>query len=176
MNIPPLPVKRYFLLFALLCSIRLMTQAQTTPSKQDKKAENLAMIKNLVDSQTYVFLAQTAMPMSGRTRQLTSEYDMKVTQTAIVCYLPYFGRAYTAPMDPSQGGIQFTSKDFDYKSTPRTKGGWDILIKPKDNRDIQQMSLSISSDGYASLQVTSTSKSPISFNGYIKAIPPKKSK
>lgn len=176
MNILQLPVKRYFLLFVLIYGNQFLTQAQTTPSKQDKKAENVAMIKNLVDSQNYVFIAQTANPMSGRLRQLTSEYDLKVTQTAIVCYLPYFGRAYTAPIDPSQGGIQFTSKDFDYKATPRAKGGWDVQIKPKDNRDVQQMSLSISTDGYASLQVTSTNRSPISFNGYIKATPPKKSK
>lgn len=176
MNILQHPVKRYFLVLVLICSNQLMTQAQSAPSKEEKKAANEAMIKNLVDSQTYKFVAQSAMPMSGRTRQLTSDYDLKITKTTVVSYLPYFGRAYTAPMDPTRSGIQFTSKDFDYTVTERTKGGWDVRIKPKDYRDVQQMSLSISTDGYASLQVTSTSRQMISFNGYIKAIPPKKSK
>jgi hypothetical protein len=79
-------------------------------------------------------------------------------------------------MDPGQGGIKFTSKDFDYTATPRTKGGWDVQIKPKDYRDVQQLNLRISEDGYASLQVTSTSRQTISFNGYIKAPKPPKSK
>ena len=143
--------------------------AYAQDTKKDKDAEKMAAIKNLVDSQNYVFIAQSAMPMSGRVRQLTPDFDMKVTKSSIVSYLPYFGRAYTAPIDPTQGGLQFTSKDFDYTTKPRTKGGWDVQIKPKDYRDVQQMSLSISSTGYATLQVTSTNRQPISFNGYIKA-------
>jgi hypothetical protein len=138
-------------------------------SATDKKAAKLAAIKNMVESQNYVFKAQTVMPMSGRTRQLTSDYDVKVTKESITSYLPYFGRAYSAPMDPTQGGIQFTSKDFDYTLTPGKKDGWTVLIKPKDYRDVQQMTLNISSTGYATVQVTSTSRQPISFNGIIVA-------
>lgn len=140
------------------------------------QADKETVIKNLIDSQSYVFKAQSAMPMSGRTRQLTSDYDVKVTKDEVVSYLPYYGRAYTAPIDPSQGGIQFTSKSFDYTATPRKKGGWDILIKPKDYRDVQQFFLSVSQSGYATLQVTSTSRQAISFNGYITAIKTRKKK
>ena len=149
--------------------------ARTQDTKKDKDAEKIAQVKILVDSQNYVFVAQSAMPMSGRVRQLTPDFDLKVTKSSIVSYLPYFGRAYTAPIDPTQGGIQFTSKDFEYTANPRAKGGWDVLIKPKDYRDVQQMSLSISSTGYATLQVTSTNRQPISFNGIIRA-PRKKTK
>jgi len=154
-------------LLALLVILGQPTHAQD--SKADKQAAKEAAIKNLVDSQNYVFVAQTVIPLSGRTRQLTSDYDMKVTQTSIICDLPYFGRAYQAPIDPSQGGIRFTSKDFEYTSTPGKKQGWTITIKPKDYKDVQQMTLSISSDGYASLQVTSTNRQPISFNGVVRA-------
>lgn len=167
-------MKKTLSLFILAICFFQIAPAQS--NKQDKQTAKETQIKNLVDSQNYVFKAQSAMPMSGRTRQLTSDYDLKVTKSSIVSYLPYFGRAYTAPINPSQGGIQFTSKDFDYTATPGKKGGWDIQIKPKDYRDVQQMTLSISRDGYASLQVTSTNRQMISFNGYIAAIKQKKSK
>ena len=157
-----------------LCILPANTKAQDT--KKDKEAAKTAIIKNLVDSQNYVFIAQSAMPMSGNVRQLTPDYDLKVSKSAVVCYLPYFGRAYSAPIDPTKGGIQFSSKDFEYTSTPRKKGGWDILIKPKDYRDVQQMSLSVSSGGYATLQVLSTNRQSISFSGYIKAPKVKKPK
>jgi hypothetical protein len=143
------------------------TNAQDT--KQDKAAAKKAAIKNLVDGQNYVFVAQSATPMSGRLRQLTSDYDMKVTKNSVITYLPYFGRAYQAPIDPTKGGIQFTSKDFEYTATPGKKGGWNILIKPKDYQDVQQINLSISDGGYGTLQVISTSRQPISFNGIIQA-------
>lgn len=159
-------LKPAFPLFLLLFCSTASLHAQDT--KQDRQNAKNARIKNMVDSQNYVFTAQTALPMSGSTRQLTSDYDLKVTPTVITSYLPYFGRAYTAPINPSQGGIQFTSNNFEYKSTPRKKGGWDIQIRPKDYRDVQQMTLSISETGYATLQVTSTNRQAISFNGYIK--------
>lgn len=147
------------------------------PFLSDAQNSKEAAIKSLVESQNYVFKAQSTMPMGGRVRQLTTDdYDLRVTKESVVAYLPYFGRAYSAPMDPSQGGIKFTSKDFDYTATPGKKGGWDVLIKPKDFKDVQQMTLSISSAGYATLQVNSNSRQTISFNGYIDAIkPPRRS-
>lgn len=145
-------------------------------TKQSKKEKKEAAIKKLIDSQNYVFKAQSAMPMNGATRQLNYDYDFRVSKDTVEAYLPYFGRAYTAPMDDSQGGIKFISKDFEYSNIPGKKQGWDITIKPKDVPDVQIVSLSISSDGYASLQVTSNSKQPISFNGIITEKKSKKKK
>jgi len=155
------------LILALLLVTPFVTSAQS--KTEDKKAAKLAAIKNMVESQNYIFKAQSASPMGGRVRQLTSDYDVKVTKENIVSYLPYFGRAYSAPIDPTKGGIQFTSKNFDYTLTPGKKDGWSALIKPKDYSDVQQMTLTISSTGYASLQVTSTNRQPISFNGTVVA-------
>ena len=155
-------------LLALL-SFGLPSHLRAQDAKRDKQAAKEAAIKSLVDSQNYVFVAQTVLPLSGRTRQLTTDYDMKVTKTSVICDLPYFGRAYQAPIDPTQGGLHFTSKDFEYTSVPGKKQGWTITIKPKDFRDVQQMTLNISSSGYASLQVTSVNKQPISFNGIVRA-------
>src|SRR5450631_1363581 len=94
-----------------------LAHAQTVTAAPDKKASRQALIKNCVDSQEYVFRAQTALPMSGAVRQLTSDYDLKIMKGSVVSYLPYFGKAYTAPMDLNGGGIEFTSKDFDYTVT-----------------------------------------------------------
>jgi hypothetical protein len=149
------------LLFALLLPDGIMAQ-----KKDSIKA---AAIRQMVTDQQYTFKAQTALPLAGRIRQLTTEYDLKVTKEQIVAYLPYFGRAYSAPLDPSKGGIQFTSKDFDYKLMERKKGGWNVSIKTKDIAEAQDMELTIFNDGNASLQVNSTNRQSISFNGYITA-------
>ncbi|WP_254639964.1 DUF4251 domain-containing protein [Chitinophaga sp. GbtcB8] len=152
-----------FLIMAITCCGQLFAQ----DNKKDK-------IKNLVASQSYVFKAQTALPMSGRTRQLTSEYEVKVAKDSVITYLPYFGRAYTAPLDPSKGGIQFTSRKFDYTVNNAKKGGWNIQISPKDADDVRQMVLMLSEDGYGTLQVTSNNRQPIMFNGYITEREPRK--
>lgn len=162
-------MKTLIAICCLLQALLLLPAANSfaQDAAKDKKAAKQARIQNLVSAQQYVFKAQTMLPMGGRSRQLTTDYDVTIGKDTIVSYLPYFGRAYTAPINPSEGGIQFTSTNFSYNITEKKKGGWDVLIKPNDVAAVQQLSLSISQDGYASLQVTSTNRQPISFNGYI---------
>ena len=160
-------------LFTLLLLLPFTTNFAQSKA-EDKKAAKLTAIKNMVESQNYDFQAQQALPLGGRTRQLTTDYDLIVTKQTITSYLPYFGRAYSAPINPAEGGIRFTSKDFDYQLTPNKKDGWTAVIKPKDYRDVQSMTLSISSEGYTNLQVTSINRQPISFSGIIVAPKPPK--
>lgn len=148
-----------------------VTNAQT---KAEKKAAKQAEIKQIVEAQNFVFKATFALPMRGGTRPLTSDYDLIVGKDTIVSFLPYFGRAYVAPPPgTTDGGIKVNTTKFSYSSAKKGSG-WNITIKPKEKnmadwRDVQTFNLSISHDGFGSLQVTSTNRDPISFNGYIEA-------
>lgn len=150
----------------LVITTALLPFAATAQNKSDKKKEE---IKKLVESKHYVFKAQTMLPSSGATRQLTSDFDLTVAGDSIISYLPYFGRAYSAPVNPTEGPLQFTSTNFQYKVTNKKKGGWDIMISPQDVQDPKQMALSIFDNGSASLTVTSVNRQPVAFNGYIVA-------
>lgn len=131
-------------------------------------AQNLdkSVVQNFIKSKEFVFKAQTVLPMTGMSRQLTSEYDVRFLGDSVVAYLPYFGRAYSAGYGEG-GGIDFTSTKFEYKVKERKKGGWDITIKPQDAKDVQTLIFTVSENGYASLQVTSNNRQPISYNGYV---------
>ena len=130
---------------------------------QDKQNQ----IKDAIESKQYVFHAQTAMPLSGGARQLTTDYELKVTGNSVVSALPFFGRAYSLPYGTNDGGFNFTSTKFDYSVSPQKKGGWDISIKPTDVQDFKEFSLSVSRGGYGTLQVISNNRQPISFSGYV---------
>lgn len=123
------------------------------------------VIQQMFDTKNFIFKAETANPQSGRTRQLTQEYDLTISGSKIVCFLPYYGRAYNAPVS-SEGGIKFTSTDFSY-DIKKVKKGWEITMVPKDVTDVHQMYLTAFTNGRATLQVTSNSRQNISFNGYI---------
>jgi hypothetical protein len=127
-------------------------------------------VKALVDSQNYVFQVRSVQPMRGPVHQVTTDlYTLKVTRDKIVSDLPFFGQAYVAPADPTTSPLQFTLHKFDYTLTPGKKQGWTVLIRPKDNKDIQELQLIISSGGYASLQVISANRDAINFNGIVTA-------
>lgn len=156
--------------------VLIMLFSITGISAQDKAADKAAKVKAMIDARTYVFKVQTVLPMRGARpwQQQNMNYDVTVLPDTVISYLPYFGRAFTAPVDPSKGGIQFVSEDFEYDVTDRKKGGWDILIKPRDVQDVSQFRFSITESGFTSLQVTSNNRQPISFNGYITERKPRK--
>ena len=129
---------------------------------QEKDA---AEIQQMFDTKNFIFKAETVNPQSGRTRQLTQEYDLTISRDKIISFLPYYGRAYNAPVS-SEGGIKFTSTDFSY-DVKKVKKGWEITIIPKDVSDVHQMYLTAFTNGRATLQVTSNSRQNISFNGYV---------
>lgn len=157
---------------AMKPSLMLLIAFLAIPSFLFSQSE--VSVKKMVETNQYIFVAQYAMPMSGRTRNLTSEYDLTVSKDSLISYLPYFGRAYQAPIDPSQGGIKFSSTKFDYKTTKAKKGGWDISMATKDQPDNIRLSLHISPNGTAILQVVPTFRQAISFTGYIKEKPSSK--
>jgi hypothetical protein len=157
-------------LSGMLFFMALLSNLQTTSAqtKQEKRAAQALEIKHLIDGQAYVFYATTVKPMSGRNRQLTADYTVDITKEKVTSDLPYFGRAYSAPIGNSDGGIKFNSTNFEYVIKDRKKGGWDIAIKPKDVQDVQVFNLSVFENGYANLQVTSTNRQSISFSGEIR--------
>jgi hypothetical protein len=148
-------------------------------TKADKKSIKAAEITKMINTQNYIFVANYVNPSRGGGRALTSDYDLSVSKDSVIAYLPYFGRAYMADYGSTDGGIKFTWTHFDYTVTNKNKN-WDILISPKnknigDPKGVQNIRLDISSDGYASLQVISENRDPISFNGNIQErVKPKK--
>jgi len=139
---------------------------------QDNTISNSNNIKATVNSGNFVFRAQSVSPETGIVRQLTSPFVLSVSNIDIVSDLPYYGRAYSAPVDPTQGNLQFTSKNFQYDAKQYTrrnhKTAWHITIKPKDTAgDGLTMFLTIYEDGTASLDISSETRQSVSFSGYI---------
>lgn len=157
--------KRYLLLLMAFISFCLGKAQEAKHDRAQEKTE----IKNLIESKHYSFMAQSALPMAGRAINLTTPYSLKVAGDTVVSDLPYFGRSYVAPINPAEGGIRFTSANVSYSMKDRKKGGWEITLLPKDAKDVRQMFLTVSDNGYASLQITSTNRQSIGFNGYIMA-------
>ncbi len=163
-------IKAYNKLIAIillaLASFKMNYAQETNENRNQRSLE----IKNLISSKNYLFVARTALPMGGRAINLTSPYDLRISGDTVASDLPYFGRAFVAPINPSEGGIRFTSTDFNYSVRDRKKGGWEIAILPKDLKDVRQMLLTVSESGYGTLQIISNNRQQISYNGFMAEI------
>ncbi|HUX84960.1 MAG TPA: DUF4251 domain-containing protein [Chitinophagaceae bacterium] len=123
-----------------------------------------------ISGKTFSFKAGYAIPMRGRMRVLTDDYELRVEGDSIQSDLPYFGEEYIPPSNLYQNGIQFLSRKFDYQWKNAKNGSWDVLIKPQDVANLEILSLHINSNRTASLFVNFLNKQGINFNGEI--LPP----
>jgi hypothetical protein len=131
------------------------------------KPEQAKEIKSQIENKSFVFLATSARPMKGGSRYLTSTYTLKVDSATVVSDLPYYGRVYQASYG-GDGGIKFTSSNFEYKTELRKKGGWNIQINTKDLTNNFKLRLTVYESGNASLQVIANDRETISYQGEIR--------
>ena len=130
-------------------------------------AQDNSAIKNMVESRRFVFLANSATPVKSGIKQLNADYTLKITPDTIISNLPYYGEVTQPLATSSDGGIKFTSTDFDYKIENRKKGGWEISILIKDVRYDPRMDITIFENGSSSVRVNSSDRQPISYDGEI---------
>ena len=151
--------KNVILLFVVFsffaCGSNKLTQQEAT------------QLSDKIENQTFVFIPTTANPMGGKSIHLTPDYELRITKDSIVSYMPYFGRAYSAPYG-SDGGIKFLSKKFDYTLHQKTKHKWEIEIETKDTSNQYKIYLTVFQSGNASLSVNDPNRQTITFLGNVK--------
>ncbi|TWR31390.1 DUF4251 domain-containing protein [Mucilaginibacter pallidiroseus] len=150
----------------LMFVLQQTTNAQT--AKQTKQQKKEAEIQQLIDNQNYTFQAQYMYPQGGGQRYINNYYyDLTVSKDSVVAFLPFFGVAYFGVgYSPDDSGIKFTSTKFAYNKDAG-KNRWNIVIKPQDARNINQLILNVSNNGYATLSVLSNNKQSIRYDGFI---------
>lgn len=131
------------------------------------KEEVILSMTEKIESSNYTFIPRTAIPMSAKSVNLDYSYSLRVSKDTITAYLPYFGRAYTAPVSSNDGGIKFTSTDFNYSVSDKKKGTWDVSIETKDTQRRFSLVMKVGDTGYTSLTVSENNRQPISFYGKI---------
>ena len=122
-----------------------------------------------IENQKFKFEADYVIPMgSFQPRHLTSSYDVKITRDTVCSHLPYFGRAYEAPWNPTESPLVFNSTDFDYSiEQGKRSGSWVVNVKINGNRRPMMYIFTVFENGKADLTVWDASRQAISFRGEI---------
>ncbi len=142
------------------------------PIIAQEKGKQLTL--DLVKSRHFAFNAESVNPQRGSVRYLSSGYDLVIKGDTVIAFLPFFGRAYSTPINTNEAGIKFTSTDFDYSSEKKKKNRWEIRIKPADTPEIQELFLTIFDNKKAFLRINNVRRESISYNGFIKETSPRR--
>ena len=147
---------------AVFFFLNACTLLKTTP---ESARENLGKI----DRKDFTVKANFANPLRMRQVVLTSEYDLRIKNDSAFAFLPYFGVAHTAPMNPSEGGIKFSEPMLEYNSKPTKKDdGREISFKVNTREYNYQINLTVYQNGTATFVINSYQRDAITFYGEMK--------
>lgn len=159
-----------FLAFAITGVHAQNSKKQTRKEKRAiKDAKTIEQTKALLDSKDYVFSATQVLPSSMQSVNLDSSYDVKIENDEVICYLPFYGRAYSAGYGSGEGPFNFTLPIKNYTLENEKKGGYLVKFEVINKSDYLNFTFHISSTGSASLSISSTNRESISFYGDIEA-------
>lgn len=150
------------ILMGLICMIA--TMPATAQSRNEKKARIERAVKEAIDSQTYKINVDRMQPMRGRSRTLTTNYSLKVSNDSVYSYLPYFGVAYNIPYGGGKG-LVFSEPIIEYKTKELKKGRMQIDFKTRSEGDNYEYSLTIYPNGSTTIHVQSSNRQSISYTG-----------
>jgi hypothetical protein len=168
---------KVFTLLMILALLGASVYAAENPQKQDKKQQQKEQTEKLVNSKQFQFVARQALPMGGKSVDLTTNPNfIKFYPDSIQADMPFFGRAYSIPYGGS-GGIKFDGKPKKFTITPQRKGkGYLIEATVNDTSDSYSLTLSVSNSGYGTLTINSNNRNSISYYGKISALENEESK
>ena len=156
--------------FTFIALIILFTSLISCGASQSaaEKAKKAKQIDEQIENLDFRFIANHAYPIGYPSIPLTSVYDVTVLPDTIKAYLPFFGRAYRAPMNSSEGGIKFESTDFESEVLKgKMYGEWHVTIKTKDTTRPYTFYFHLWNNGTARLDVKDPDRQSISFQGLI---------
>jgi len=134
-------------------------------NKQPSKAEiKAAKVESKIRSGVYEITVNRANPMSGMSRYLTSTYSIRISGDSAYIYLPYFGRVYSVPVN-GEGGIKVSTTMDNYQADYKDGKNYSISFSTSGTNDTYRFSISLWTNGRASINVTCNNRQPISYLG-----------
>lgn len=157
----------HLILLLLIVSLPVLAQkADRKAEKERKRLEREKEIAALIDSKTFVFKADRAIPSGYKSVDLTTNPNyVKFSPEKIESAMPYFGRAYSAPYG-GDAGLKFEGKPETY-TLEKKKKNYEIEAKVKTSNDAYTINLSVSFEGSSSMVISSNNRTTISYNGEI---------
>lgn len=142
-------------------------QSLFSQTKAEKKEQKAQEVKAMVEEQRFTISVDRALPMGGRSVNLTSPYSLELRGDSVVSYLPYFGRAYSVPYGGGDG-MRFEKPITDYQVSYNKKGTAQIKFVTRSDDDTYRFNVDVHPSGSASISVTPTNRQSISYQGELR--------
>lgn len=136
-----------------------------------------AQLNSVLNNEEFTFMVERAHPMNpgminaigganSRILDLDYGYTIVVKKEKLEVALPYFGRMFSANMDPDKNSYRFTTENYSLSKSEGKKGATLITIIP-ENQNVRRIIMEVFKNGRAYVSFDSDDRQPISYDGYL---------
>jgi len=162
------------IVFSVTCVVAQTTEKKSKKQiKAEQKALKIQQIKELVDNKTFVFKATSVIPKNEKTRSLPPDFGIEVRKDSVFSYMPYLGNTYSRDYSSFKDSPMGFMQPFESYKRTKTKSGYDVDVRVKNEHDVIDLVFHISKTGSASLTASSINRQAISYTGEIMNPKPK---
>ncbi|MGL5938124.1 MAG: DUF4251 domain-containing protein [Phocaeicola sp.] len=148
----------------LFLAVLAIISWNTTIAYAQEKTSVKPQVETALQKKHFTIRINQAIPQSGKSQMLTSEYALTVRNDSLFSYLPYFGVSYNIPYGGGQGLI-FNAPLTQYKSQKGKKESTRIEFHTQSEDDRFVYYLTIFPNGKSTLNVQPTNRQGITFYG-----------
>ena len=152
------------LVAGIVTAILMACSTLTTAEKAERDAKTAQAVEAALNDRHYMVEIEWMYPISGRARNVFSDFMLEVRGDTLVSYLPYFGRAYDVPYGGGKG-MNFVAPITHYHSAKSGNDATEISMIVDNDEDILQYRLKIFNNGKTDIDVESQKREAISYSG-----------
>lgn len=157
-------MKNVRLFFLIGIVLMIGGQSLYSQNKKERKEQKAKEIKEMIEGGRFTIEVDRALPMGGRSVNLTTPYSLEMRGDSAISYLPYFGRAYSLPYGGGDG-MRFEESITDYQLTFDKKETAQIKFVARTKEDAFHFDVKVFSNGSATIGVTSANRQNITYQG-----------
>lgn len=139
-------------------------QPMFAQSKKEKREQKEKEVMELLSSGNFSIDVDRALPMGGKSVNLTSPYSLELRGDSAISHLPYFGRAYSVPYGGGDG-LRFEEPLQDYTVTQNKKGTTQIKFEVRTREDNYTYNIDVFKNGSSTINVQPVNRQSITFHG-----------
>lgn len=171
---------------AAIVGVLAFTTSSCTTTKPASPEAQAALVR-LTEGKTFVFDAQYALPTASQDYLSAAQvgqargnsptqinvsgdgYFLKVSESSVEVYLPYFGRRDNVTQMAGRGGIELSGEITDWTVTD-SKAGKTVQFFARDGYERFRFLLDVAPSGRAQLSVFSPQRDVIRYTGHIREL------
>ena len=148
---------------ALTVSSCGVLSGETREERTRREAREARMVEDNIQAGNFTIDIDRMYPVRGTSHSVTN-YSISVKDGVLNSHLPYIGQAWRVPYGGGHA-LNFKAPVGTYNVFRTQDGGYEVRIQVKTDEDQHIYSLTVFSNGRASLDVQSVNRERISFSG-----------